>query len=325
MIAHIGNSAKNVLNMVMDKWQQRDTKYNYQIIFEDDMVQPKQAALNTNKFININKTNIVISMFGVVDRPVDDIANKNKVISLSCSYGKNQLPEYGFNTSPQNEEIYSSFLHQLKKRNVKTVALLGNNAAVSNVLLGYAAQSLPKDGIEVLYNERFNYGETDFRLTIQKMEQEKPDYYVLFGVEPFNSIFLRQYYELTGKKNITSLGTFPGMNPKAFPPINDIWSIYLNSNNDEFEKKYFEKYHNRLESCSANLYDGLDMFIKAFENTKPREGEKIPNNADVLQTVKEFKTWYGALGETKIEPNGIMRMNVPVRIFKDGQWLKVEE
>ena len=50
--AHIGNSAKNVLNMVMDKWQQRDTKYNYQIIFEDDMVQPKQAALNTNKFIN---------------------------------------------------------------------------------------------------------------------------------------------------------------------------------------------------------------------------------------------------------------------------------
>ena len=157
------------------------------------------------------------------------------------------------------------------------------------------------------------------------MEQKSPDYYILFGVEPMNNIFIRQYYELTGKKNITSLGNFPSISLKVFPPINGILSAYVIGNNDAFEKEYFEKYQSRVEACSANLYDGLDMIIKAFENTEPREGEIIPDNIDVLKTVKGFKTWNGAVGEAKIEPTGIMHMDVPVRIYKDGQWVKIEE
>jgi len=321
-LAYVGDGAKNALNMVIEKWQKTDTKYDYQVIFEDDMVKPKQAALNTHKFIDVDKANVVVSVFGVVDRPVDEIANQNKVISLSCSYGKDDVSEYGFNTSPQNEEIYTSVVQELKKRNVKTVALLGSNAAVSNVLLGYAAKHLPQDGIEVVFDERYNVGETDYRLSIQKMEQKLPDYYILFGVEPMNSIFIRQYNEITGKNNITSMGNFPSISLKVFPPINGIWSAYVIGNNEAFEQAYFEKYQSRVEACSANLYDGLDMIIKAFENTKPREDEKIPNNADVLQTVKNFKVWDGAVGKAKIEPTGIMRMDVPVRVYHDGQWVE---
>ena len=324
-LSYVGIGAQNALNMLLDKWQKENTKYDYQIIYEDDMVKTQQAVLNTHKFIDINQANVVISVFGVVDRPVDEIANQNKVISLSCSYGKDKVPEYGFNTSPQNEEIYVSVIQELKKKNVKTVALLGSNAAVSNVLLGYAAEHLPKDGIEVIFDERYNIGETDFRLSIQKMEQKSPDYYILFGVEPMNNIFIRQYYELTGKKNITSLGNFPSISLKVFPPINDIWSAYVIGNNEAFEKEYFEKYQNRVEACSANLYDGLDMIIKAFESTGLREGDVIPNNIEVLKTVKNFKTWNGAVGKAKIEPTGIMHMDVPVRVYKDGQWVKIEE
>jgi len=324
-LSYIGEGAKNALNMVMEKWQKKDTKYNYQIVFEDDIVKPQQAAINAQKFINIDKSKVVVSVFGVVDRPVDDIANQNKVISLSCSFGKADLPKYGLNTSSQNEEIYASALRELKKRNAKTVALLGSQSAVSDVLLGYAAEHLPKEGIEVIFNERYAIGETDYRLSIQKMEQKAPDYYILFGVEPMNSIFVKQYYELTGKNNLGSLGTFANISLKVFPPVNGVWSIYQLSDNEDFEKEYFAKYQNRVEACSANLYDGLDMIIKAFESTKPREGNKLPDNADVLQTVKDFKTWNGAFGEMKIEPNGIMRMDVPVRVYKDGQWVKVEE
>ena len=140
-----------------------------------------------------------------------------------------------------------------------------------------------------------------------------------------NNIFIRQYYELTGKKNITSLGNFPSISLKVFPPINGIWSVYVIGNNEVFEKEYFEKYQNRVEACSANLYDGLDMIIKAFENTEPRNGETIPNNADVLQTVKNFKTWDGAFGKMELEQNGNIRSDVHVRMYKDGQWIKVEE
>ena len=321
-LAYVGEGAKNVLNMVIDKWQKTDTKYDYQIVFENDFLKPQQAAINTHKFIDMDKAKVVVSVFGVVDRPVDEIANQNRTISLSCSYGKGDVPAYGFNTSPQNEEIYAAALKELKKRNAKTVALLGSNAAVSNVLLGYAAEHLPNDGIEVLFDERYNVGETDYRLSIQKMEQKSPDYYILFGVEPMNSIFVRQYNEITGKNNIGSLGNFPGISLKVFPPVNGVWSVYLIGSNEEFEKTYFDIYQNRVEACSANLYDGLDMIIKAFESTAPSEGNAIPNNADVLQTMKDFKVWNGAFGEMKIEPNGIIHADVKVRVYQDGQWVE---
>lgn len=324
-LSYVGNGAQNALTMLLEKWQKVDTKYTYQLVFEDDMAKSQQAAINTRKFIDVNKANAIISIFGIVDRVVDDIANQNKIISLSCSYGKDNVPQYGFNTSPQNEEIYASVVKELKKNGAKNVALLGSNAAVSNVLLGYAAEHFPYDGIEVVFDERYNVGETDFRLSIQKMEQKTPDYYVLFGVEPMNSIFVRQYYEITGKNNITSLGNFPSISLKVFPPINGIWSAYLIGNNEVFEDEYFEKYQSWVEACSANLYDGLDMIIKAFETTEPRQGESIPNNADVLQTVKDFGIWNGAVGKASVERTGIMHMEVPVRVYKDGKWIKIEE
>ena len=324
-LSYIGEGAKNALDMVMEKWQKADTKYNYQIVYEDDGLKLQQAAVNTQKFINMDKANVVVSVFGMVDRPVDEIANKNKVISLSCSFGKEDTPEYGLNTAPRNEEIYAAALQELKKRNVKTVALLGTNAAVSNALFGYAAEHLAKDGIEVVFDERYNFGETDYRLSIQKMEQKAPDYYLIFGVEPMNSVFAKQYYELTGKNNMLSLGSFANISLKVFPAINGVLSVYMLSNNEAFEKEYFEKYRSRVESCSANLYDGLDMIIKAFEATASREGEKIPNNADVLQTVKDFKTWNGAFGKIELEPDGNIRTDVHVRVYKDGQWVKIEE
>ena len=324
-LSYIGTGARNALDMVMEKWQKKDTKYNYQIVYEDDALKLQQAAVNTQKLINMDKANVVISVFGLVDRPVDEIANKNKVISLSCSFGKDEVPEYALNTAPQNEEIYASALRELKKKNAKTVALLGTQAAVSNALFSYAAEHLSKDGIEVIFDERYGLGETDYRLSIHKMEQKTPDYYLIFGVEPMNSVFAKQYYEATGKNNLLSLGSFANISLKVFPPINGVLSVYLLGNNEAFEKEYFGKYHSRVESCSANLYDGLDMIITAFENTKPRDGETIPNNADVLKTVKAFKTWDGAFGHLKIEPNGTMRSDVHIRIYQNGQWVKVKD
>ena len=102
-LSYIGEGARNALNMVMEKWKNKDTKYDYQIVYEDDMVKPQQAAINTHKFIYMDKAKVVVSVFGVVDRPVDDIANQNKVISLSCSHGKDKFPEYALNVGSQNE------------------------------------------------------------------------------------------------------------------------------------------------------------------------------------------------------------------------------
>ena len=323
--AHMAAGAQNTLQMVLEKWQNQDTKYNYEIVYENDMLKLNQAALNAQRFINFYNVNVMISMLGVVDRVIDDIADKHNIISLSCSYGKDNVPEYGINMAPQNKEIYGVALKELKKKNVKKVALAGSNSGVSNTTLDYAAQHLPEDGIEVVANERYEIGETDYRLSIQKMEQKAPDYYLIFGVEPMNSVFVRQYHELTNKNNLASLGSFPNLNPANIPWFEDIWSVYLIGGTDEFEKTYMNRFGTRVEACSANLYDGVDMLIKAFESTPPRKGSLVPDNLDVLETFKNFKTWDGVFGKMKIKKKGTIEAEVEARVYKNGQWVKIEE
>ena len=308
--------------MVLEKWSKLPIKYKYEIVYEDDMLKPQQAAINTQRFISINKAKVVVSVFGVVDRAVDDIANTHQIISLSCSHGKDTFPEYALNVGSQNKEVYGAALEQLKKMNVHKVALVGSMSAVSDALLDYAAQKLPKDGIEVVINEKYAIGATDYRLSIQKIEKLKPDYYLIFGVEPMNSVFLKQYYEITGKNNLLSLGSFANISLSVFPPIEGVLSVYMVST-DFFAKEYFDKHHARVETCSAHLYDGVDMLITAFENTPPREGKSIPDNADILKTVKSYKTWNGTAGKMQIEPNGVIRPSVDMRVYHNGGWVKL--
>ena len=80
--AELGDSAKEAINMALKKWKSVDTKYNYQIFFENDAGNPKQATLNAQNFISTKNANAVLSVMGIVDRPVDDVANKSGVISL---------------------------------------------------------------------------------------------------------------------------------------------------------------------------------------------------------------------------------------------------
>lgn len=324
-LSYIGQGAKNALTMVLDKWEKNGTKYEYKIVYEDDLFKPQKAANNAHKFITTNNAKMVISLFGVVDRPVDDIANKNKVISLSCSYGKDIVPEYGINVGSVNADIYPAALNKLKKDGVKTVALVGSNAQVCEVLLGYAAEHLPKDGIKVVANERYAIGETDYRLSIRKLEEKKPDYYIIFGVQPMNNLFVKQYHEITGKGNIGSLGALAGIDANTLPHVDGIWSVWLGGNDETFEQEYLKQYGSQLQSCSANLYDGLDMIITGFENVDPAPETNIPDNKDVLEYVKNLDQWDGAFGHMRIEKSGIMRADVPVRMFQNGNWMKTKE
>lgn len=324
-LAHTGKGSQNAIQMAFEKWKNKDTKYRYELIFEDDMMKTQQAAVNTQKLIHVDGVRAILSLFGLIDRVVDDISNQNKIISVSCSYGKNKVPEYGINTGAQNEEIYAAVLEQLKKENVKSVVLQGSQSSVSFAILDYFALHLSQDGIAVLENEKHNLDVRDFRTSINKSEKLNPDYYLIFGVEPMNSIFVKQYREITGKNNLASLGSFPEIADELWPNLEGLWAASLIGGTDEFSKEYEAHFHDRVHGCSANLYDGLDMLITAFENTPVREGKKLPDNKDVVNYLRHIGVWKGAFGTIEMDTDGIGHPNVEIWKMKNGKWVKIEE
>jgi len=322
--AETGELSKEAMLMALEKWKQKDTKYDYQLFIENDESAPKKAALNAQNFINVKGVKAIISMFGIVDRPVDDIANHNKVISMSCSYGKTQVPEYAANICVQNDSIAEILIPKLKKENIKKVALVMANTIVSVAVGDYFAERLPKEGIEVVAYEKYNMDTRDMRISILSMEEKHPDYYLTFATSPLTDIFVKQLKETAGKKNVASFGSFPEMNPVMFPLIEGLWTLYTISGTEDFEKDFTDKTKRRLKSCTANSYDNLDILIWAFENTPVQKGNVYPSNADVVNKIKSLKNWVGATGEISFE-NGIASPKPELRMYKDNQWLKIKE
>ncbi len=322
--AETGVLSQQAMQMALDKWKAKDTKYDYQLFVEDDVSELKKAVLNAQNFINTKKVQAIMTMFGIVDRPVDEIANNNKVISLSCSYGKTDVLEYAANNCVQNHRVAETLLPKLKKENIKKVALIMANTAVNRVVGDYFAERLPQEGFEVVAYEKYNMDTRDMRMSILAMEEKQPDYYLTFATPPLTDIFVKQLQETVGKRNVASFGSFPEMDPALFPLVENLWTIYSVAGTDEFAKEFENKTGSVLKSCNANSYDNMDMLIWAFENTPVKEGKVLPDTADVAAKLKSIKNWQGATGNVSFE-NGVISPKAELRMYQNGKWVKIEE
>ena len=322
--ADTGLAAKEAMIMALEKWQEQNTKYKYEIFFEDDISDPKKAVLNTQNFINIKNVQAILSIFGIVDRPIDKIANENKVISLSCSYGKIEVPEYSANTCIQNRQVAETLIPKLRKEHIQKIALVMANTNVSLAVGDYFADLLPKEGFEVVAYEKYNMDTRDMKMSILSMEEKNPDYYITFAQHPLTDIFVKQLKETTGKRNVTSLGSFREMNPNFFPLVEELWTLYTTAGTADFEKEFEQKTDHQLKGCTANSYDNMDILIWAYENTPVKEGNILPTTEDVIAKIKSIKNWNGAVGDITFK-NGIASPKAELRMYKDGKFVKIEE
>ena len=222
--AHVGKPSQKAIEMAFQEWKNRDTKYNYELIYEDNMFQPKQAALVTNKFINQDKVNAILSMWGNVSYIIGDAADKRGVIFLTCSGGGQVAkPYYVFNNYTQLEDMAAVVVNKFKKEGIKKVAYVVNMSIVAEDQIEIIGGALKEAGIEV-YPVRFSQGTKDFRMAIAKTVNLNPDYYLLFLPDrPDATLFIKQYYDITGKNNLTSIDTFHEMPSSDWALTDGLW------------------------------------------------------------------------------------------------------
>ena len=114
--ANIGNAVKASINMALDEWKEKNTKYNYKVIFEDDALQVSKAAIIANKFINIDKVNAIMNIWGVTAPVVSEVAQNKNVIFFTCAgYIDNHNKSYVFNNYTPVERVSQALIKQLKK------------------------------------------------------------------------------------------------------------------------------------------------------------------------------------------------------------------
>jgi ABC-type branched-subunit amino acid transport system substrate-binding protein len=323
--ADAGQTNKKVIELALKEFG--DTKYQYNLYFEDDMTAPKKAMLNAVNFTDTKKATAILSMWTPAGMAVSPIADKNKAIHITCAWGYDVAKgKYNFNSSTSFESQVNLLIKKLKEENLTNIAYMVVNTSGCEEQSEYAIPVMKKAGINFTDIQYYNPTETDFRMLISKMEAKHPDYYVLCGIPPSSQIFAQQLQEVTHKRNITSIDTFFEMDPSAWPLVDGLWFVNSASGTPEFANKIKSELGETPKSCTANLYDAAHLLIWAYENAPLENGETIPNTDNIVAKLHEVKNYDGGTGtDLWIDKDGILQSQAVLKKIENNKLVDVEE
>ena len=319
-MAYIGISAQKSLQLALDKWNQKNTKYKYDLIVEDDAFEAKKVAVITNKLVNQDKIKALFTIFSIGANVASPITQRAKVIHMTSAYGSQPAEGlYNFNNMTQYETQTNLMLQELKKRKIKSIGLIISNNIGSTQQAETLEKKIKEDGsIKIVGKEIFNPGTIDFRMIIQKIiANGEPDIFYVDGITPDATLVAKYLEEVTGKINLTTINDFIET-PKR-DNFEGLWFVESASGTDEFIKKFEDTYKEPLFLCGANTYDNLDLFIEACEKSDHCDSDEIVN---ILLSVKDR---VGAIGKFSIDAQGIVQSEANVKEIRNGKAIKVEE
>lgn len=313
-VAFAGEAAQRAVEMALrDIKQERDLKYDYQLIIENDMMEPKQAFINLNRFKSIDKVNAVMSMW-LITPVIGDYTEKNQIIHLGCSWGATVAKgRYNFNHCTFIEEQTNLLINEFQRRGIKKAGLIVNNTQVSEEVRDYLKAAFADKGIALSFDAAVNPEEKDFRMEIAKMKEKDAEIVIVLLLSPGMELFAQQAKELGYAVPMTTFNNF-AYSPQYFEGQ---WFVADSIGTNAFQERFFKENGTAPNSCSPNLYDGLQLIVKGFEATSAPQG-KLPENKDVAETISSFKQFKGAAGKVYQDKEGNIHALPQLKIVKDG-------
>lgn len=301
-IGYIGDSSKAAALMAFDKWQNESTKYNYELVFEDDKIEPKTIAMVGNKLLNLDNVDAILSIYDISGNILSALAANKEKIYMGCAWGKEFLNnEYSFNHYTPLEDLADELISILVEKDVKSFGSLIAQTKGNIELVNLISAKAKAKGIEYLYEKSFNFDEKDYRMMLYSIQDNPGDiiYVSNYAGGPLE-ILTKQIKEVGIKTPLTTIDNFAETgNKEMFEGEEFVVASY---GTEEF-KKEFSKTNKSVEACTANLYDMVDLLIYGFENTDSEIGTK-PRNIDVVSTLHSIKDYDGAVENISIRDNG---------------------
>ena len=323
-VAVAGQPAKEAALMAMEEWSTKDTKYNYELIMEDNSFQAKNVSMNHNKFKNLDKVDAMISFFSMPGKIFAE-ANKSSnkpVPHITCSWGNSVLEgAYNFNNVSSDETFVEVMVNKLKKEGIKSIGFVNMNESFAYEMQEIMAEELAKENIRLAFDEKFNTGSRDFRTLLSKIKNEDIDIiFVQLLVTEFQ-LFYQQMKEMGIDVPITTINRISEVdNKNAFEGM---WYATNTVIDQEIGNKFRARADMEPQSGTLNNYDSLNILIYAFE-TAETVGSK-PTAEEALASLNNIKTWNGGSGKLTFLGNGRIDYRPQLAIIENGEVKIIEE
>lgn len=314
-LGFMGDGVKNAMMMAKEDMP-KDTRFDYELVFEDDMLAPARAASTSNKMISVDKADALVSITSGIGGVVSPIAEQNKVIHFGMASAANVADgDYNFNHWTSPEEEGRLMAAELQKRGYKNIAGLFLNQQGVLAIRDSFLKNLEGTGIKMVTDEIINPGEKDFRTAISKAKASNPDIYMVIFFSPELEIAVKQIKEAGITTPITNIEAFSISDQQSLYEGN--WYVDAAESSAAFNEKYAQKFGKNPVFGSGNSYDIFNMIVKAYEGTGA--GETKPEHSDVVKTLYTFKDYDGVMGKLSIDDKGVVYSPASVKIIKDGK------
>ncbi|MBE6447860.1 MAG: amino acid ABC transporter substrate-binding protein [Alphaproteobacteria bacterium] len=316
----MGESYKNLFLMRLDEVTE-NSKFKYEIIFEDDQFNIKKEIIAAQKLINIDNVDVVFTSSAGGEEAIADIARGKNTIVFSNLWDKN-LPknnDFFFNYVPTPEQHAEVLAQELKRRNIKNVSTIINNHKGSILSINEFKNYATKYGINIIDEELVNLDNVDFSLLVAKMKEKNPEIYVttLFppSLDRWKTALIRQNISTP----ITGMDTLDYSTNKEM--FEGSWYVSDSLINEEMSEKYKQKFKKELIITQAFFaYASLDLLIDVIEqyNEKPSK-QQI---ASGLMNIHKEKS---VVGSIKWSAERLLEVKPIIKQIINGQPVVVEE
>ncbi len=318
--AHLGESMRDAMILAKESLP-GDTKYDYELVFEDDGLEAKRTAAATNKMISVDKIDAIASISSGTGGVVSPIAEQNKVIHFGIASAQS-VADGTFNfihwTTPTEEARV--MVQELQNRNVERLAIIEANHPAFIAMRDSLVKGLAGTSVKVVDDAMANPGEKDFRSIIAKSKAANPEIYMLLFFSPELEIVAKQVREAGITQPMTSIEGFGLSSEPAL--YEGQW--YVDAG--DAAKGFYTQFEQRFDKAPAlgapNAYDIFNIIVEGFETaTAPSDTKPSPENAvEALHQINMD----GMMGNITIDNKGLVFSPASVKIIKGGKSVMVD-
>ena len=311
-VAFLGEGMVNALELA--KEDLGETKYEYKFILEDDAMEPKKVSTSTQKLINLDNVDAIVSASSGSGNVVTPMAQEAKVIHFGIGSDAN-IAEGEYNHihwTPPSEET-KAWVAEAQKRGIKKIAELYVNQQGAVAIIEQLKADLTPE-MEVVFEEATNFGDLDFKAVLMRAEKSEPDVLLVHYFSPEAEAVMKQIKELGIEIPISSIES-PELcdHPEVFEGA---WYANAADPTADFSGRYEARAGKNPPLASANTYDIIRFLVKGFEEAGADPAVK-PSNEAVLAKLNGMEL-DGAMGHAKID-GGIVSTKAVIRTIKDGK------
>ena len=318
-VGFVGVGMKNAMLMARD--QAGDAEYNFEFVFEDSQYDPKMSASGTQKLINVDKVDAIVSV-GYGGPIVSPLATKNDIIHFSISIqpyiaeGDNNFLHWA-----PSKKLNGLLIKEMQKRGIEKVAVFRTVSLEAwQVYMQDFEEGVKGTGIRIVSDQTFEDNNKDFRNLIAKAKPTNPDIYLLLTQTPALEILAKQMKEAGIKTPMTAIESFEATEETNL--FEGYWYVSPVEATHAFRTEYKERFGKKAPVCSPNAYDIFNLLAAAVEKAG---SEGKPTTEAIIKELEKTKDFPGALGSLTISNGGIVMSGVQLKMIKGGDHVALSE